>query len=196
MGLNKAKISFFNDMVGQAALGFGVSKEDVKSIGDLLESTFNIQCGLPTKLTPSLDPQSQGFCFGKGCKVGKDRVCLKTLGKTVSNPNLPPCDPSNTSTPPPIAYTSPYTEATTPLSTSNTETTTTETTTTTESISLFAIETQPSEYSTTYSAYPTASPQFDICTNRPYISNIPIFSSGMKVGINALVLFFSVVLVL
>lgn len=37
MGLNKARLSFFNDQVGQAALGFGVSDADAKIVGDLLE---------------------------------------------------------------------------------------------------------------------------------------------------------------
>jgi hypothetical protein len=96
MGLNREMITFFNDMVGQAAEGLGVSKDDAKVIVGLLESTFNLQCAKPTKLTTCLNPQPQGICSSKDCHLGKDKKCVKKIGKAKKvvdpNPNIPPYD--------------------------------------------------------------------------------------------------------
>ncbi|KAJ3351317.1 hypothetical protein HDU91_006132, partial [Kappamyces sp. JEL0680] len=78
MNLNKAQISFFNDMVGQAALGFGVATADAQAVGTALEGLFNIQCGKPAKLVPNLSEQPQGFCLGAGCQVSNAETCGST----------------------------------------------------------------------------------------------------------------------
>lgn len=75
MGLNIAKLSFFNDQVAQAARGFGVSPQDAKIVQDLLESTFNIQCAAPAKLVPEAQPQFQGFCLDSSCVVPNPPNC-------------------------------------------------------------------------------------------------------------------------
>jgi hypothetical protein len=75
MGLRKADIGYFNDMVGQAAIGLGVSEEDATAIGKSLNGLFNIQCAKPAQLTPKEDPKPQGFCLDKNCDVGSKDEC-------------------------------------------------------------------------------------------------------------------------
>ena len=75
MGLNEAKLSFFNDQVAQAARGFGVTDSDAKALQTSLETIFNVQCAAPAKLTPQSDLQPQGFCLDVNCKVASNPVC-------------------------------------------------------------------------------------------------------------------------
>ncbi|KAJ3341905.1 hypothetical protein HDU91_000606, partial [Kappamyces sp. JEL0680] len=82
MNLNKAQISFFNDMVGQAALGFGVTQEDAQAVGSALEGLFNIECGKPKALLPKLQPAQQGFCFGENCS-GSINDCERSVQDSV-----------------------------------------------------------------------------------------------------------------
>lgn len=77
MGLRKADIAFFNDMVGQAAIGLGVSTDDATAVGKALNGLFNIECAPPAQLTPQQDPMSQGFCLDKGCDVGDKNLCAE-----------------------------------------------------------------------------------------------------------------------
>ena len=75
MGLRKADIGYFNDMVGQAAIGLGVSTDDATAIGKSLNGLFNIECAKPAQLTPKEDPKPQGFCLDKSCDVGSKDDC-------------------------------------------------------------------------------------------------------------------------
>ena len=75
MGLNIAKISFFNDQVSQAARAIGMTAADAKVFKDGLENTFNIQCAPPVKIAPNGPPAPQGFCLDVGCQVSNAPQC-------------------------------------------------------------------------------------------------------------------------
>lgn len=75
MNLRKSDISFFNDMVGQAAVGLGVTAEDAAAVGKSLEGLFNIACAAPAPLSPKLSPAPQGFCLAPGCTVDPKPQC-------------------------------------------------------------------------------------------------------------------------
>jgi hypothetical protein len=173
MGLSKAKISFFNGMVGKAAMGLGFSRHDAMIIVTLLESLFNIQCAVPKKLTQCLRPKSQGICFAKNCNVGKDKMCVRDLERSRKwlNPNITPCSKTTSS-----MYTA-TSSVYPPCESIDSNPPLTEP----PPCSTVVANQTPDIVTTPYFvptssilSYPTASPQFDVTsTTDPYVSCLP-----------------------
>lgn len=91
MKLNAAQVGYFIHQVGLSAASFGVSKEDVTTIGTALTTLFNQKCTKAVPLTPQSQPEAQSVCTADDCTL-KDGVCPSPLtpNTTTNNPDSSP----------------------------------------------------------------------------------------------------------
>jgi len=76
MNLNLAENTYFIQQVGMAAASFGVAEEDVATVGEALNSLFNVRCAPPATAVEAQGPQLQSICIDEEtCPLAEDADC-------------------------------------------------------------------------------------------------------------------------
>ncbi|SMR45713.1 unnamed protein product [Zymoseptoria tritici ST99CH_3D1] len=75
MALDEKQIGWFINNVGLSAASFGVTEEDVTTVGKALESTFGMRCSPPAKGPQSKAPELQAICIEPTCPLSTQPVC-------------------------------------------------------------------------------------------------------------------------
>jgi len=75
MDLGPNEVGYFIQQVGLAAQSFGVTSDDVSTVGTLLSSIFDVQCGPATTVIPAQGPQLQSICIQSGCTQAANASC-------------------------------------------------------------------------------------------------------------------------
>lgn len=69
MDLTAAQIGYFNEQVGLSAASFGVASDDVTTVGNALNSVFNVRCPMNATVVPAAGPQAQSICTDSTCPL-------------------------------------------------------------------------------------------------------------------------------
>lgn len=78
MDLTNAEMTYFINQVGMAAASFGVADEDVKAVGESLNSIFNVRCAPPAEVIKGQGKKLQSICINEEtCPLAEDAVCDK-----------------------------------------------------------------------------------------------------------------------
>lgn len=78
MGLGKPEMDYFITQVGLAAASFGVTKDDITTVANALNTTFNVACSPAVEIVKSAGPQLQAICIDQAsCMKAKAPVCDK-----------------------------------------------------------------------------------------------------------------------
>lgn len=78
MDLNHAEMTYFISQVGMAAASFGVADEDVKMVGEALNSLFNVRCAPPTEVIKGQGKELQSICIDEAtCPLAEKAMCGK-----------------------------------------------------------------------------------------------------------------------
>ncbi|PPJ54345.1 hypothetical protein CBER1_07121 [Cercospora berteroae] len=75
MDLDKLAVGWFIQQVGLSAASFGVSDEDVATVGKALSDTFGKRCSPPASVPPSAEPMLQAICIQSNCPLADMPVC-------------------------------------------------------------------------------------------------------------------------
>jgi hypothetical protein len=75
MDLDTAQNSWFIENVGLAALSFGVSMDDVTTVGTTLNNTFGYKCAPAVTVIPSAGPQYESICQNVTCPIAPNSTC-------------------------------------------------------------------------------------------------------------------------
>lgn len=75
MDLNAAQNNYFIQQVGLAATSFGASMDDVTTVANLLNKTFNYRCSPPAAVLPSAPKELQAICQDKSCPQSPMPTC-------------------------------------------------------------------------------------------------------------------------
>ena len=75
MKLNNTQVLYFIKQVGLSALSFGVSTDDVKTVGDALTNLFLMRCTAPVSLVPGVSPALQSICNSDDCPLAQNPAC-------------------------------------------------------------------------------------------------------------------------
>merc|ERR1712000_415627 len=76
MNLNLSENTYFIQQVGMAAASFGVAEEDVATVGEALNSLFNVRCAPPATAVEAQGPQLQSICIDEEtCPLAEDADC-------------------------------------------------------------------------------------------------------------------------
>lgn len=75
MDLNYAQVSYFNQQVALAAASFGVSQDDINTVGMALNNYFNVRCEPAVTLAPALGSQLQSICIADSCPLAPNNTC-------------------------------------------------------------------------------------------------------------------------
>lgn len=73
MALDENELGYFISQVGLAALSFGVTQDDVNTVGGVLFSYFGYRCSPPLAITAG--PLRQSMCTDKSCPKDPNAVC-------------------------------------------------------------------------------------------------------------------------
>jgi hypothetical protein len=63
MALDEREVGYFVTQVGLSAQSFGVTTEDVTTVGNALLSTFSERCALPASVPATAPPALQAICI-------------------------------------------------------------------------------------------------------------------------------------
>lgn len=75
MGLDIYEVSYFVQQVGLAAASFGVSMDDVNTIGKGLMMLFGYRCAPPTVFIPDHGAELQSICIAANCPLAPNATC-------------------------------------------------------------------------------------------------------------------------
>lgn len=75
MGLDIYEVSYFVQQVGLAAASFGVSADDVNTIGKGLMMLFGYRCAPPTVFIPDHGAELQSICIADNCPIAPNATC-------------------------------------------------------------------------------------------------------------------------
>lgn len=75
MDLSAAEVGYFIEQVALAATSFGVSSDDVATVGKALNSIFNVRCAPPTTVIPAQGAQLQSICEDDTCPLAPMATC-------------------------------------------------------------------------------------------------------------------------
>lgn len=75
MGLDNAEVGYFINQVGMAAASFGVSDEDVKTVGGALTKAFAYKCSPPAAIPATAEPELQSICIADDCPTAPNATC-------------------------------------------------------------------------------------------------------------------------
>lgn len=75
MGLDENMVGYFIEQVGLSAASFGVTKDDVTTVGTTLDSVFNVRCAPNTTVIPAQGAQQQSICIESTCKLAVNSTC-------------------------------------------------------------------------------------------------------------------------
>jgi hypothetical protein len=74
MALDPNEIGYFIQNVGLAALSFGVTQDDVNTVGSVLMQYFGYRCSPPLDIV-GWGPELQSICADKMCPKDPNSVC-------------------------------------------------------------------------------------------------------------------------
>ncbi|KAI5369880.1 hypothetical protein Slin15195_G007580 [Septoria linicola] len=69
MGLSNAEVGYFITQVGLAAKSFGVTDEDVTTVGTALTNAFGYRCAPPAAIPPTASAELQAICIASDCPI-------------------------------------------------------------------------------------------------------------------------------
>jgi len=75
MDLSAAEVGYFIQQVALAATSFGVSTDDVATVGKALNTIFNVRCAPPTTVIPAQGAQLQSICEDETCPLAPMATC-------------------------------------------------------------------------------------------------------------------------
>jgi hypothetical protein len=75
MDLSAAEVGYFIEQVALAATSFGVSSDDVATVGKALNTIFNVRCAPPTVVIPAQGAQLQSICQDETCLLAPMATC-------------------------------------------------------------------------------------------------------------------------
>jgi len=75
MDLTYAENTYFIQQVGLAAQSFGVTADDVQTVGSTLSKVFNYKCAPAITLAPALGSQLQSICIAADCPTAPNATC-------------------------------------------------------------------------------------------------------------------------
>ncbi|KAH0349208.1 hypothetical protein KCU81_g2975, partial [Aureobasidium melanogenum] len=75
MDLSAAEVGYFIEQVALAAASFGVSQDDIATVGKALNSIFNVRCAPPTTVIPAQGAQLQSICQDETCPLAPMPTC-------------------------------------------------------------------------------------------------------------------------
>lgn len=81
MDLDNLAVGWFIQQVGLAAASFGVTDEDVATVGKALSDTFGKRCSPPASVPPSAEPMLQAICI----QVSESISCILSCDLANSN---------------------------------------------------------------------------------------------------------------
>ncbi|KAG9640190.1 hypothetical protein KCU64_g13058, partial [Aureobasidium melanogenum] len=88
MDLSAAEVGYFIEQVALAASSFGVSQDDIATVGKALNSIFNVRCAPPTTVIPAQGAQLQSICQDETCPLAPEPTCAAypaTMKPAMSN---------------------------------------------------------------------------------------------------------------
>lgn len=83
MALSNAEVQYFITQVGLSAASFGVSKEDVATVGMALQDAFGFRCLPKASIPMGAKPELQSICIEKDCPLSKKGKDCKAYEKVV-----------------------------------------------------------------------------------------------------------------
>ena len=75
MDLDNNQLGYFIQQVGMAAASFGVTDDDVKTVGGALEKLFGYKCAAAMDIVPMSPPQTQAICQAQDCPTAANATC-------------------------------------------------------------------------------------------------------------------------
>merc|ERR1712093_354525 len=75
MDLSAAEVGYFIEQVALAASSFGVSQDDIATVGKALNTIFNVRCAPPTTVIPAQGAQLQSICQDETCPLAPEPTC-------------------------------------------------------------------------------------------------------------------------
>lgn len=75
MAISYAEITYFIEQVGMSAASFGVTTEDVTTIGEALMGAFGYRCAPPITIVKAQGPQLQAICTDSTCPISPNATC-------------------------------------------------------------------------------------------------------------------------
>lgn len=74
MNLTSSQINYFIQQIGLSASSFGVNDDDITTVANLLNSTFNVRCAKAQPVVTS-DPELQSICSIPSCPLAANNDC-------------------------------------------------------------------------------------------------------------------------
>ncbi|KAK2001482.1 hypothetical protein LX36DRAFT_678958 [Colletotrichum falcatum] len=75
MDLDENELGYFIQQVALAGASFGVTQEDLKTVGMALNQLFGLRCSPATTAIPEQGPQLQAICIAETCPLSPNAVC-------------------------------------------------------------------------------------------------------------------------
>ncbi|KAI9741833.1 MAG: hypothetical protein M1834_000219 [Cirrosporium novae-zelandiae] len=75
MALDPFQVGYFITQVGLSAASFGVTDEDVMTVGTALAKIFDVRCAPNTTVIPEQGPQPQSICQDESCPLSPNDTC-------------------------------------------------------------------------------------------------------------------------
>ena len=75
MNLDPNELGYFITQVGLSAASFGVTTEDVTTVGQALGKLFGYRCAPPTVVVPSQGAHLQSICQADTCPLSPNDTC-------------------------------------------------------------------------------------------------------------------------
>lgn len=91
MDLSYAEVGYFIQQVALAAASFGVSQDDIATVGKALNTIFNVRCAPPTTVIPAQGAQLQSICEDETCPLAPMPTCAAypaTMKPAMSNSTM------------------------------------------------------------------------------------------------------------
>jgi hypothetical protein len=84
MDLGYAEVSYFIEQVGMSAASFGVTSEDVMTVGEALMGAFGYRCEPALTIVKTQGAQLQSICVDSTCPLSPNSTCAmynSTIGE-------------------------------------------------------------------------------------------------------------------
>jgi len=75
MDLDIYEVSYFIQQVGLSAASFGVSMDDVNTVGKALMMAFGYRCAPPAVIIPGSGAMLQSICIAPNCPLAPNATC-------------------------------------------------------------------------------------------------------------------------
>jgi hypothetical protein len=99
MDLNPMQLGYFITQVGLSAASFGVTMDDVTTVGMALNSLFGYRCSAPAMVIPNTPPETQAICQDKSCPLAPNANC-SAYGNAVAPTSVNATNPTSSATSP------------------------------------------------------------------------------------------------